>query len=136
MRDLTALIAGIVFGVGLTLSQMINPAKVIGFLDLFGTWDASLAFVMIGALIVTALGYRLVTGTGTLVFADKFHITANQTIDFRLALGSLLFGVGWGLVGLCPGPAIAALTIGGLPVLVFLFAMLAGAYLFQFIDLD
>lgn len=133
MRNITALIAGTVFGVGLTVAEMINPAKVIGFLDLFGNWDPSLAFVMGGALIVTAVGYRLVTKNAAPVFADSFQIPTNSTIDARLAAGSVLFGIGWALAGLCPGPAIAAMSIGGLPVLLFLCAMFAGAGLYEFV---
>lgn len=127
MRNLFALVAGVIFGVGLTISQMVNPSKVVAFLDLFGSWDPSLAFVMGGALIITTLGYRWVMKKDKPIFAEKFQIPNNQSIDARLALGSVLFGIGWGLVGLCPGPAVAALTIGGLPVLVCLCAMFVGA---------
>ena len=134
MRNLFALVAGVIFGVGLTISQMVNPSKVIAFLDLFGSWDPSLAFVMGGALIVTALGYRWVMKRDKPVFADKFQIPSNQTLDTRLVLGSTLFGTGWGLVGLCPGPAVAALTIGGFPVLVFLCAILVGAGLYELLN--
>ena len=127
MRNLFALVAGVIFGVGLTISQMVNPSKVVAFLDLFGSWDPSLAFVMGGALIITTLGYRWVMKKDKPIFAEKFQIPNNQSIDARLALGSVLFGIGWGLVGLCPGPAVAALTIGGLPILVFLCAVFVGA---------
>ena len=130
-RNLSALAAGLLFGLGLVVSQMTNPEKVIGFLDLFGQWDPSLAFVMGGALIVTTIGYRLTTKYPRPLFDTSFQIPANQQIDKRLAMGSVLFGAGWGLVGLCPGPAVAALTIGGLPVIVFFFAMGAGMALFE-----
>ena len=130
-RNLSALAAGLLFGLGLVVSEMTNPEKVIGFLDLFGQWDPSLAFVMGGALIVTTIGYRLTTKYPRPLFDTSFQIPANQQIDKRLALGSVLFGAGWGLVGLCPGPAVAALTIGGLPVIVFFFAMGAGMALFE-----
>ena len=129
---ITALIAGFVFSIGLVVSQMVNPAKVLGFLDLFGQWDPSLAFVMGGALVVTAIGYRIVVRRGEPLFAEKFHLPGNKTIDARLAVGAVLFGIGWGLVGLCPGPALAALSIGGLPVLVFLLSMFAGGLIYQF----
>jgi len=132
VRLISALVAGLIFGVGLVVSQMVNPEKVLGFLDLFGQWDPSLAFVMGGALVVTAIGYRLVTRSGQPLAADKFHMPTNRTIDAKLAAGSVLFGMGWGLVGLCPGPALAALSIGGLPVLVFLLSMFAGALVYQF----
>lgn len=130
-RNLTALAAGILFGLGLVVSQMTNPEKVIGFLDVFGQWDPSLAFVMGGALIVTTIGYRLTTKNPRPLFDTTFQIPTNQQIDKRLAMGSVLFGAGWGLVGLCPGPAVAALTIGGLPVIVFFIAMGAGMGLFE-----
>lgn len=130
-RYLSALFAGILFGLGLVVSGMVNPAKVIGFLDLFGDWDPSLAFVMGGALLVTSVGYRLVTKNEQPVFEEKFHIPSSNTIDKRLITGSVLFGAGWGLVGLCPGPALSALTLGGLPVIVFLLSMGAGALLFE-----
>jgi uncharacterized membrane protein YedE/YeeE len=133
-RNLSALAAGILFGLGLVISQMTNPDKVIGFLDLFGQWDPSLAFVMAGALIVTAIGYRLTTRQARPVFDDKFQIPTNKQIDKALILGSVLFGIGWGLVGLCPGPAVAALTIGGLPVIVFFIAMAAGIALYEIVN--
>ena len=109
-RHLVALLAGLVFGLGLVISQMVNPAKVIAFLDLFGNWDPSLAFVMGAALIVTAIGYRLVWRRPRPVLAERFQVPGNRKLDARLAIGALLFGLGWGLVGLCPGPAIAAIT--------------------------
>ena len=134
IRNLSALLAGLVFGFGLTLSQMVNPAKVLSFLDIFGNWDPSLAFVMGGATLVTFFGYRLVTRNERPLFAERFHIPTSQAIDRRLVTGSLMFGAGWGLVGLCPGPAISALAIGGLPVFVFFVSMGAGILLFQLFD--
>lgn len=131
LRHFSALIAGLVFGLGLVISQMVNPAKVIDFLDIFGDWDPSLAFVMGAALIVTAIGYRLAWRNAKPFAADRFQVPGNRTIDRRLALGAILFGVGWGLVGLCPGPAIAALLIGGLPVIIFLGSMIAGMVIFE-----
>jgi len=130
-RNLTALAAGILFGLGLVVSQMSNPEKVLGFLDVLGDWDPSLAFVMAGALLVTTIGYRMTTKYPRPLFDDAFQIPTNQQIDKRLAMGSVLFGAGWGLVGLCPGPAIVALTIGGLPVVVFFIAMAAGMALYE-----
>lgn len=130
----SALIAGIVFGLGLTISEMINPAKVLAFLNVFGDWDPSLALVMVGALTVTAIGYRLAWRQPKPIFAERFNIRGNRKIDARLAIGAVLFGVGWGLVGLCPGPAISALLIGGTPALVFIFAMIAGMGLFEFLE--
>ncbi|WOR14430.1 DUF6691 family protein [Hyphomonas sp. FCG-A18] len=133
-RNFSALIAGLVFGLGLTISEMVNPAKVLAFLDLFGNWDPSLAFVMGGALIVTAIGYRLVWSRERPVFADRFQVPGNRDVDTRLAVGAILFGMGWGLVGLCPGPAIAALTFGGPALYVFLAAMAAGMVIFELIE--
>ncbi len=125
-KNLTALLAGLIFGLGLTVSQMVNPAKVLAFLDITGDWDPSLAFVMASALAVTAVGYRVVWRRPSPVFAPHFQTPGNRDIDLRLAIGAVLFGVGWGLVGLCPGPAIAAVTIGGVQALVFLAAMSLG----------
>lgn len=134
MKQVSALAAGLVFGLGLTISQMVNPAKVLAFLDLFGAWDPSLAFVMGSALLVTAIGYRLTWQRTDPVFETEFQVPANREIDTRLALGAVLFGIGWGLVGLCPGPAIAALSIGALPALGFLAAMSVGMILFELMD--
>lgn len=133
-RNIAALIAGLIFGLGLTISEMVNPAKVLGFLDLLGTWDPSLAFVMGAALIVTAIGYRLVWTRARPVFADRFQVPGNRQIDTRLAIGAVLFGIGWGLVGLCPGPAISALTFGGAQVFLFLSAMAVGMGVFESLD--
>ena len=133
-RNISALIAGLVFGLGLVISEMTNPAKVRAFLDILGNWDPSLAFVMGAALLVTALGYRLVWTRQQPVFADQFQVPGNRQIDAQLAIGALLFGIGWGLVGLCPGPAISALSFGGAPILIFMAAMAAGMTLFEFIN--
>lgn len=133
-RNIAALIAGLLFGLGLTISEMVNPAKVLAFLDLFGNWDPSLAFVMGAALIVTAMGYRLVWTRKRPVFADRFQVPGNRHIDTRLAVGAVLFGIGWGLIGLCPGPAISALTFGGAPVFLFLGAMAVGMGVFEGLD--
>ncbi len=133
-RNLSALLAGLVFGLGLTVSEMVNPAKVLAFLDIFGNWDPSLAFVMGSALLVTAAGYRLVWQRPRPVFAPAFQVPGNRAVDSRLAAGAVLFGIGWGLVGLCPGPAITALSFGGPPIFVFLASMAAGMGLFEGID--
>jgi hypothetical protein len=130
-KNISGLLAGLVFGIGLTLSQMLNPAKVLAFLDILGNWDPSLAFVMGGALLVTAIGYRLVWQREKPAFADRFQVPGNRKIDTRLAIGAIMFGIGWGLVGLCPGPAIAALTIGGLPIIGFMAAMIAGMIAYE-----
>jgi uncharacterized membrane protein YedE/YeeE len=129
--NLTALLAGLIFGLGLTVSQMVNPDKVLSFLDIFGDWDPSLALVMGSALIVTALGYFIAGKRDTPLFAKKFEIPGKREIDAPLAIGAVLFGVGWGLVGLCPGPAISAFSLGGLKVLGFFAAMASGMVVFE-----
>ncbi len=117
---------GMLFGAGLSVSGMINPAKVIAFLDLAGGWDPSLAFVMLGAVAVTAIGYRLVLRRRGPVFGSAFSLPLRRDIDPALLGGAVLFGVGWGLGGYCPGPALAALGFGQTPTLVFVAAMAAG----------
>lgn len=130
-QSISALMAGLIFGLGLVLAEMVNPAKVLAFLDVSGHWDPSLAFVMGAALLVTAVGYRLVWGMSRPVFGAAFVVPETREIDHRLAIGAVLFGIGWGLAGLCPGPAIAALSFGGTPAWVFLGAMSAGVALFD-----
>ena len=130
-RILAALIAGIVFGLGLVISQMTNPEKVLAFLDIFGNWDPSLSFVMGGAVITTTLGYHIVLKRPKPIADSEFHLPQKTTLDRRLIIGAVLFGIGWGLVGLCPGPAIAALSFGGMPILVFFAAMAAGMVVFE-----
>jgi len=131
LRHLSALFAGLIFGLGLVISQMVNPAKVIDFLDIFGNWDPSLAFVMGAGLVVTFIGYQVVLRKSKPFAADRFQVPTNRTIDKKLATGAVLFGIGWGLVGLCPGPAIAALFIGGFPIIIFMSAMTAGMAIFE-----
>lgn len=121
-----SLVAGLLFGIGLTLAQMVNPAKVLNFLDLAGSWDPSLAFVLGGATVTAAIGFRLVGQRATPLFADDFQLPTASAIDRPLILGAALFGVGWGLVGLCPGPAITAIAIAPGAVAIFVAAMLSG----------
>ena len=125
LRATAALASGLIFGLGLAVSGMINPAKVIGFLDVAGDWDPTLAFVMAGALLVAIPAYRLVPRRGRPVLEEKFSLPEKKAIDAPLLGGSALFGVGWGIVGFCPGPAIAVLGTGLLPVFAFVAAMLA-----------
>ena len=126
-RILSALFAGIVFGTGIAISGMGNPAKVLNFFDPFGTWDPSLAFVMGGALITTALGYRLIFGRFSApLFDGRFHLPTAKVIDVKLVAGSALFGIGWGISGFCPGGAIPALGFAPWPTALFLIAMGAG----------
>lgn len=122
----SAFLCGLIFGLGLVLSAMVNPQKILNFLDVFGTWDPSLAFVMAGALAVALPGYRYVLGRPAPYLSARFLLPSAKDIDPRLVGGAALFGVGWGLVGFCPGPAITALGIGGSNVLVFVVAMLVG----------
>lgn len=126
-----ALAAGAVFGLGLSVSGMINPAKVIGFLDLFGHWDPSLIFVMLGGVVTTFLGYRYVKRFPKPLNDEVFHIPASTLIDSRLISGAVLFGLGWGLSGLCPGPALAGLVLAQGKTLLFVLSMFAGFYIFQ-----
>jgi len=127
VRPFASLLAGLVFGVGLLLSGMTNPAKVQNFLDVFGAWDPSLAFVMGGAIAVTATGFALLRrGAQTPLFGHAFGWPERTDVDMPLVLGAGLFGVGWGLGGLCPGPALASVPSGNLGVLGFVVAMLIG----------
>lgn len=126
---LTSFISGIVFALGLGISGMTRPIKIIGFLDFFGNWDASLAFVMIGAIGVYFVAYRLSRTMRSPILSAKFLIPNRSDIDLRLIIGAAVFGAGWGLSGFCPGPAITALASGAAPVVVFVTAMAAGIYL-------
>lgn len=133
MRNIAALGVGLLFGLGLVVSQMINPARVIGFLDVTGRWDPTLAFVMAGALAVSFVGYRIVWRRPKPVLEEKFHLPTATQIDSRLLIGSALFGIGWGLSGFCPGPGITALSLGNAEPFLFVGAMLAGMGLSRFV---
>ncbi|MCW5752861.1 MAG: YeeE/YedE family protein [Alphaproteobacteria bacterium] len=134
-RILAALAAGLLFGAGLAISQMMNPAKVLGFLDIgaipSGGWDPSLAFVMAGALALTLPLYALARRRTAPLFETRFAWPTRSDLDGKLLAGAAIFGAGWGLVGFCPGPALAALAQGGVAALVFFGAMLAGMALFS-----
>ena len=129
MSKLVSLFCGIIFGIGLVISQMINPAKVLGFLNLFGEWDPSLAFVMIGALIVSSPLFHLFKNKEKPIFSTSFSISENKELDKRLIIGSILFGAGWGLVGLCPGPAISSIALFNVSSVIFIFSMFIGFYI-------
>lgn len=121
-----ALLAGVIFGFGLVLSGMTNPAKVLGFLDVTGRWDPTLAVVMGSALLVTLPAFRLILKRGTPLLAERFELPVKRVVDARLIGGSVLFGIGWGLAGFCPGPAITALASIAMSALGFVAAMIAG----------
>lgn len=129
MRIALGFLAGLVFGLGLVISGMADPAKVLNFLDLVGTWDPSLAFVMGGATVTAFIGYRLVWRRSAPVLEPHFDLPTNSRIDRSLILGAALFGIGWGIGGFCPGPAWTALPLLAPGTLVFLPAMLAGLWL-------
>jgi hypothetical protein len=129
MKTLVAGLCGVVFGMGLALSGMTNPAKVQAFLDVSGQWDPTLAFVMAGALAISAAGYRLARGRERAWLGDALAIPTRSELDASLVSGAALFGVGWGLVGLCPGPALANLFRGSSEIALFVAAMLAGMLL-------
>lgn len=126
IRIVFAALAGLVFGVGLTVSQMINPERVLGFFDLFRTWDPTLAFVMTGALAVAVPGYWLVAKKDGPVASDMFHVPTRNDIDTKLVIGSAIFGCGWAIAGLCPGPAFAGLALMKSESLIYVAAMAAG----------
>lgn len=128
MSFLVNLALGLLFGVGLIVSGMSDPAKVLNFLDLSGTWDPSLAFVIGGAVVVAFVGYRLVLARGRPIIGDNFHLPAKRDIDSRILVGPAIFGIGWGLGGFCPGPALTALGLGAAGTLAFVPAMMLGMW--------
>src|SRR5210317_5507 len=129
MNRIASLVSGIVFGLGLTISEMINPAKVLGFLDLFGNWDPSLMFVMIGALVVSSPMFHLIKKREKPIFAERFNYSNNKVIDNKLVIGSALFGAGWGLGGLCPGPAISSIVLLNIYSVTFVIFMFVDHFL-------
>lgn len=124
--------SGALFGVGLAVSGMTRPEKVVGFLDLAGAWDASLAFVMVGAIVVHFIAYRLARRRLAPLFDTRFHLPTRRDIDRRLVIGAAVFGIGWGLGGFCPGPAIVAAASGAVPAIAFVAAMTVGIVLEDF----
>ncbi len=129
MKQLAAGAAGLVFGIGLWVSGMADPRKVIGFLDVTGAWDASLAFVMGGAVVATLAGFRIVKQRAKPLFDERFHLPTRKDIDLPLVAGAAVFGMGWGIAGYCPGPALTALATLSAEALVFVAAMVAGGLL-------
>ena len=131
---LAAFVSGVIFAIGLAIGGMTKPAKVAGFLDFTGNWDPSLVFVMGGAVMVHAVLYRLIRHRPTPLFAATFAVPTRKDIDARLIGGAALFGIGWGLSGFCPGPAITSLASGKSPVLFFVTSMIVGMYLYTLVD--
>lgn len=133
-QNISALLVGLVFGFGLLLSGMANPDKVLSFLDLAGAWDPSLALVMGGAILVGAIAFTVAGNRKTSFLGEEIRIPTKTRLDQRLVVGSLGFGVGWGLAGFCPGPALVAVGAGEIKAIVFVMAMLAGMSLFELIE--
>jgi uncharacterized membrane protein YedE/YeeE len=134
MSRLVALLAGLLFGLGLILSGMVNPAKVLGFLDLAGPWDPSLALVMLGAIAVAFPAFQLARRRERAWLGAPMQLPTKRRLDRRLVLGSLLFGIGWGLAGFCPGPALTLLLSGRAQVLLFVAFLLLGMALFELLE--
>ncbi|ADP19491.1 hypothetical protein AXYL_06198 [Achromobacter xylosoxidans A8] len=134
MVALIAFASGLVFGLGLIISGMANPAKVLGFLDLAGAWDPSLAFVMGGAVLVTAAGFALLRRRRASLSGEPMRWPTATQVDLRLAVGSVAFGAGWGLAGFCPGPALVAAAAGVTEALIFVAAMVAGMAIFSVLE--
>ena len=129
MNKIVALLCGIIFGIGLVISEMINPEKVLGFLNIFRDWDPSLAFVMIGALIVSTPIFHFFKNKNKPLFSSNFSIPTNKEIDKKLIIGAVFFGSGWGLIGLCPGPAITSIALLNMSSVIFVVSMFIGFYL-------
>ena len=134
VSKIVSCISGIIFGVGLSVSNMINPEKVLGFLDMFGLWDPSLIFVMMGAIIISAPVFFLFRSKNKPLFADNFTMPTLKSIDKNLIIGSSIFGVGWGMVGFCPGPAISSLALLNTYSLFFILSLLGGFLLTELVN--
>jgi uncharacterized membrane protein YedE/YeeE len=134
MKLFFAFLSGLIFGVGISISGMANPAKVLNFFDIAGTWDPSLAFVMGGALIVTFIGYRFVLKRPAPLMTDGFQLPTRRDLDLPLIGGSAVFGIGWGIAGFCPGGALPALGTGRTEVLIFVAALLGGIIAAKFLQ--
>jgi uncharacterized protein len=132
MKIFATYLIGLIFGVGISISGMGNPAKVLNFFDIFGTWDPSLGFVMGGALAVAAVGYQIVFRRSAPIYEPTFNVPTSRVIDAKLVFGSTTFGIGWGIAGFCPGAAIPALGTGRSEVILFFGAMVGGILLARF----
>lgn len=128
---ITIFLCGVLFGCGLTISNMINPNKVLGFLDVAGNWDPSLALVMLSAVIITWIGYRFVLKKKCPLLAEKFYLPEKKSIDTQLVIGSIIFGIGWGLAGYCPGPALSALGLVIMDALYFILGMITSLFIYR-----
>jgi uncharacterized protein len=134
MKNIYALLAGLIFGLGLIVSGMANPEKVIGFLNIFGRWDPSLAFVMGGAIFVGVFSFKYIVKREKTLLGGSLHLSNEKSINKRLIFGSLIFGLGWGVAGFCPGPALVSLGMGSLKGAMFVIAMLAGMLAFKLVQ--
>lgn len=134
MKNIYALLAGLIFGFGLIVSGMANPEKVIGFLNIFGRWDPSLAFVMGGAIFVGVFSFKYIVKREKTLLGGSLHLSNEKSINKRLIFGSLIFGLGWGVAGFCPGPALVSLGMGSLKGAMFVIAMLAGMLTFKLVQ--
>ena len=132
--NISSLLIGLIFAIGLGISGMTNPERIIGFLDIFGDWNPSLIFVMLGALAVHAPLYRMIRKTPAPIFAKTFQVPIRTDITFQLILGSILFGIGWGLIGYCPAPAITAMASLSLKPILFVGAMLVGMMIYRSLE--
>ena len=132
VQKIFVFISGIIFGTGLTISSMTNPAKVISFLDIFGIWDPSLAFVMGGAIFITSPLLFFFKNKQNLILTKKIILPSSKNIDINLIFGSILFGIGWGVVGFCPGPAISSIAFFNLYSILFIISMIIGFYIIEF----
>lgn len=130
-QNLVALFCGLLFGLGLSLSQMIDRDRILGFLDIAGNWDSTLLFVLGGAVGVTLITFRFVLRLSHPIFAEKFYLPTKTNIDRDLIIGAAIFGVGWGIAGFCPGPAIVALVINPANPIIFLLALIIGSFLYD-----
>ena len=129
MANICSLISGVLFGFGLAISSMINPAKIVGFLDITGNWDPSLAFVMGGAVFVTAVTFRVILNRPAPMFANKFELPSKVDLDGNLIFGAAIFGIGWAVAGLCPGPAISSIIFLDENLLIFISTLLLGSFI-------
>ena len=133
-RNISPFLGGVLLAVGLGVSGMTQPQKIIGFLNFLGDWDPTLLFVMCGAVITYALSFRLIRKRSSPFFTEKFYLPTRKDIDLKLIIGSMIFGVGWGLAGYCPGPGLTALASGTSEAIFFSLSMFAGMALFQFVN--